>query len=361
MKTSYNIGSIAGIEINIHISWLLVFALLAWSLATDFFPPKYHFGVALSWILGITASLLLFVSVLVHELAHSLVSKAYKMKVSSITLFFFGGVSNIGRESPNPKTEFSMAIAGPLTSIAIGVVSFVVFSSVANVYIRSVFDYLYSVNFILAAFNLVPGFPLDGGRVLRSALWIYYHDIVKATRVASMVGRLFGYALIAYGFLSIFFGAFGLWYVFLGAFLVFLARAGYEQVLIRERLSTLKLGMFVSEAKIVDPSILAEEFISWCETHNTIYGLAKKKDGYYIAQISDIPRIHRKEWQKTKVSDFMRKVEPVKMNDDLMKVFERMRSGNSKILPVLKSGKLVGIVSEGDIVNHFRIISSKNG
>jgi Zn-dependent protease len=194
MRQNYNIGRIAGIKINIHITWLLIFAMLTWSLASDYFPSKYHFLPMINWMLALCASILLFASVLLHELSHSIVSKRNKMKVDSITLFFFGGVANIQSDTPDAKTEFKMAIAGPLMSILIGLLSYVVFRFSTG-YIMAVFDYLYNINFMLAAFNMIPGYPLDGGRVLRSALWTYFHDMKKATRIASIVGRIFGYFL----------------------------------------------------------------------------------------------------------------------------------------------------------------------
>lgn len=360
MKSSYNIGKIQGIDINIHITWLLVFALLAWSLATDFFPAKYKFIPAMNWVLGLSAAILLFASVLLHELSHSIVSQKNHMKVESITLFFFGGVSNIGSDTPNAKTEFWMAIAGPLTSIAIGVVSFIIFRFTTG-YVKAIFDYLYTVNLILAAFNMIPGYPLDGGRVLRSALWTYYKDIKKATRIASTAGQIFGYMMVVFGFLNMLSGGFGLWYVFLGAFLVFLAKAGYEQLAIRTELSKLRLRAFLSEARTVSPTMSIEDFLDWCEKNNISYGVARQKGNFYVIDISEIARIPKQAWHAAKIGNLMKKVSAIDIEDEPSEVFNRMRIENVRIIPVLKSGKLVGVIVEDTFINKLKVMSLKNG
>jgi Zn-dependent protease len=216
MKASFKLFRIAGIDIGIHYTWIFIFILISWSLAAGIFPNlTQDQSPTIYWMMGIITALLLFVSVLLHELAHSLVAKARGMGVSSITLFIFGGVSNLEEEPEKPRTEFAMAIVGPLTSLVLGGIFFGVsiflmgkiisynelFSNtVTNNYtgIESVIGYLAWINVLLGIFNLLPGFPLDGGRVLRSILWGSTRSLIKATNIAGRVGQFFGWALIAW-------------------------------------------------------------------------------------------------------------------------------------------------------------------
>ncbi len=209
LRGSFRLGRIFGIEIRIHYTWLLIFFLVAWSLAQGFFPETNpEWDTATYWITGIVASLLLFVSVLLHELAHSLVAQAQGIPVRSITLFIFGGVSRIEKEAEKPKAEFVMAIVGPLTSLALAGLFWGLLQIVQNSdsQLAAILLYLALINALLAAFNLLPGFPLDGGRILRSILWSTTGNLTKATNIAATVGRLLGWALIAFGVFQLFGG-----------------------------------------------------------------------------------------------------------------------------------------------------------
>jgi Zn-dependent protease/predicted transcriptional regulator len=361
MKTSYNIGRVAGIDINIHITWLFIFALLAYSLATDYFPLTYKFSLLTNWMLGILAAALLFVSVIVHELSHSIVSKRNKMHVENITLFFFGGVSNVAPEEFGPKPELKVAIAGPIMSVITGYFFFVLFQLHPGAQLTAIFDYLYKINFALAAFNMIPGYPLDGGRVLRSTLWIYYKDIKKATRIASRVGIFMGYAMVLYGFASIFTGGFGLWYILLGAFLVFLAKAGYEQVVVKERLSKVPVRSLVKRANFVNPNLAVEGFVKWCEKHSISAALVRQKDSFYVVELEQAASLRREAWKKAKVRDIMKRANAISDADNAYKLFYRMRMDNVRVVPVLIKGKFVGVVTEQDILHRVRVQSMRDG
>ena len=189
MRGGTKLFTIFGIDIKIHFSWWFIFALLAYTLSVDFFP-HYFSGLTtkMYWTMGIVSSVLLFISVLAHELAHSLMARAKKIEVESITLFFFGGVASLPREDMKPSTEFWMAFSGPLLSLSLGGILYVLYLQNWPVYIGAVFFYLYQLNLILAIFNLLPGYPLDGGRMFRAILMMHYRNLKKATAIAAKGG-----------------------------------------------------------------------------------------------------------------------------------------------------------------------------
>jgi len=260
MRNGLRVGRLFGIEITIDASWLLIFALVCWNLTVAFgaWHPAWPFGERLA--LAVVAALLFFASVLAHELAHSLVARAYGVDVREIRLFLFGGVSNIAREPPSAKAEFAITIVGPLTSIVFGVVM----SVVASLFVGAVppgtsmmetiarmgpfgtlLTWLGSINIIVGVFNLIPGFPLDGGRLLRAFLWSVTKDLRRATLWASIAGQVVGWGFAALG-VVMFFGVYlpvlggglvsGLWLVFIGWFLASAARATYRSVMVHDAL-----------------------------------------------------------------------------------------------------------------------------
>ena len=254
-------GASLAFEIGIHYTWLIAFGLIAWSLAS-LFPAVVPGNTTVTyWLWAVLASLLLFVSVLLHELAHSLVANSRGLKVSSITLFIFGGVSNLQDEPPDAKTEFYMAIAGPLTSLVLAAILWGICFSIGvrgsplalltgnypllNSLGIALIYYLSSINLILGLFNLIPAFPLDGGRVLRSLIWGANKDLTKSTNIAATVGRCFGWAMIAYGVFTLVQGDIlgGLWIAFIGWFLASAAGASRRQVKLRNDLT----GVLVKE------------------------------------------------------------------------------------------------------------------
>src|SRR5438132_7364814 len=228
MPGSFRIGKIAGIDIDINVSWIIILVLLTVSLATGWFPQLYPgWSTATYWVTSFIASLLLFVSVLLHELAHSFVARRRGLPVKSITLFIFGGVSNIEREPTSPGVEFQMAFVGPLASIVIGVVCFLLQLPLRGTRLplealEGILFYLAVTNILLGVFNLIPGFPLDGGRVLRSIVWKITGSLAKATRVASISGQVIAYLFIFWGIWQFFSGDVlnGIWIGFIGWFLL---------------------------------------------------------------------------------------------------------------------------------------------
>ena len=224
MRATFTLGRIAGIRVGIHQTWLLAFALISWTLAVGYFPESLpRQGLVIYIVLGVVGSLVLFGSVLVHELSHSLVARRRGLSVDSITLFIFGGVSNLKTEATTPGDEFLVAVVGPLTSLVLAAIAWALHEVLvgSNAIGGALLGYAAAANLVLGLFNLVPGFPLDGGRVLRSVVWVATGSLRRATRTASYVGQTIGYLLVVLGVFSLLGGEVlnGVWIAFIGWFL----------------------------------------------------------------------------------------------------------------------------------------------
>src|SRR3989339_488779 len=264
------IFKILGFEIRIDASWIFIAILVTWSLAIGFFPTRYgNLSTATYWWMGIFGALGLFSSVVFHELFHSLVARRFGLPIRGITLFIFGGVSEIEEEPRSAKAEFFVAIIGPLSSIFLGALFFG-FSYLQRNHgwsasVFGVFAYISWINFILAAFNMVPAFPLDGGRVLRSALWQWKNNLIWATHISSWIGSTFGLLLIFLGIFAIFMGSFvnGIWYFLIGVFLRSASQMSYQQQLLRKILEGETVMHFMTPNPVsVPPSVLLSEFVN---------------------------------------------------------------------------------------------------
>ena len=233
-RKQYFLGRIFGIPVGLDSSWFLIFGLLTWSLAGNYYPAEFvNWPPVLYWIMGAVTSLFYFVSILLHEIGHSAVALLYKIRVRSITLFMYGGVAQIEDDSPNAGAEFLIAIAGPLVSFALAFLCYSlqqVFSG--NPPARALVEYLGYINLVLGLFNLIPGYPLDGGRVFRAIVWVITGDVRRATFVAAKVGQGFAYLFILIGFWKILSGNIGggLWIIFLGWFLKKAATTQLQQL-----------------------------------------------------------------------------------------------------------------------------------
>lgn len=239
MGISITLIKIFGIPFKVNITWIVIFGLVITSLAVYQFPDSYPTWSGYEyWLVAAATSLLFFLSVLLHELSHSLIAIRYGIPVKSITLFIFGGVAHISREAERPRVEAVIALAGPISSLLIAgtFVLIAYFVGALNEHVRAMASWLAIINIALAVFNLMPGFPMDGGRILRSMLWATTKDYLKATRISTLVGRGFAYLLIAGGAVSIFFGqlASGIWLIFIGLFIDTTAAATYRQAVRRE-------------------------------------------------------------------------------------------------------------------------------
>lgn len=365
MKSSIRLFRIAGIDIGIHYSWILIFVLIAWSLAQGFFPRSYPgWDIITYWITGVIASLLLFLSVLLHELAHSLVAKSRGLPVSSITLFIFGGVSNLQEEPSKASVEFFMAIVGPVTSLILAGICWGLLHTltIQDSPVGATLYYLALINAILAAFNLIPGFPLDGGRVLRSILWGSMKDLRRATNIAATAGRFFGWALIAFGLFSLLRGNFleGLWIAFIGWFLSNAAESSRLQQTLREHL----IGVKVKDVMNVDPEIVDPQTSVDNVVRNIFYQgraraapVARNNELIGIITITDVKKLPHDKWVETPVEHIMSRMPlySTTLDDDLNSVMNLMASHDVNQLPVVQNKKIVGLISRSDIIRHLHI------
>jgi Zn-dependent protease len=257
-KQNISLGRILGIPITLDLSWFLVFGLLTWSLATSVFPAEFRrWPATLYWIVGAATALMLFVSVLLHELGHSMVARRYRIVVRRITLFFFGGVAEIGSEPPSALAEFWIALAGPAVSLALAIL-FALLQPVAQVAapLLALTRYLAYINGSLVLFNLIPAFPLDGGRIFRSAVWGVTHDLRRATRIAAGIGKFIAFLFILFGVWQILTGNWGngLWIAFIGWYLQSAATSQVQQQALHDALAGHRVQQVMSRNYAIVPA-----------------------------------------------------------------------------------------------------------
>jgi Zn-dependent protease len=245
MFKTIHLFTISGVKVRIHFSWFLLAFLVTWSMATGLFPRLYSGGTTFSyWLMGLAGALGLFASIVFHEFWHSIVGRMYGMNFAGITLFVFGGVAEMKNEPPTAKSEFFTAIAGPISSLVLGCI-FLVLSGMTSKWglesTTAVMDCLGLLNFIMMIFNIIPAFPLDGGRVLRSILWGITGNLKHSTFIPSTIGSIFGMFLVIQGVLWVLGGLFvsGIWLILVGLFLRRIAIASYEHVLHQDLMSKL--------------------------------------------------------------------------------------------------------------------------
>src|SRR6267154_779430 len=311
----FNFLTVAGIKIGIDFSWFLIAILLAWSLSAGYFPHYYHeLSPGTYWAMGIAGMLGLFVCIVLHELGHAMVAKHYKLPISQITLFIFGGVAEIKKEPQTPKVEFLMAIAGPIVSIVLSGALYLLTIIGQHAHwpipVTAVTGYLALINMVLAIFNLIPAFPLDGGRIFRSILWWIKKDSAWATKVASRVGAGFGMILIFLGIFALITGNFisGVWFVILGLFLQRAAAMSRSQYFISHELRGEKVQKFMTKDPIsVSPDTSIKKFVDQYvyESYHHLYPVAEK--GTLIGYISlrEVKLLPSENWGKILVKEAM--------------------------------------------------------
>jgi Zn-dependent protease/CBS domain-containing protein len=369
MGGSVRLGKISEFEIRLDYSWFLVLLLMAWTLSVGVFPTVYRFEPGISWVLGTLAALLLFASVLVHELSHAVVARRHGTEVHGITLFLFGGVAHLKDEPTSPKAEFLIAGVGPLTSLAIGAVclglSFVLPIGGALRPVAAVLNYLGIVNIALALFNLVPGFPLDGGRLLRAAVWHYTGSIRKATRWAALAGQAFGWILIAVGLMRVV-GAGdpgGLWLVFVGWFLNRAAQSSYQQLLLRRALSGVSVSeVMTQEVPLIDAEMRIPEFVEGyvLRHEHTVYPVTRDGEFVGVVTLDDVRQLDRDLWGVTSVGSLARAPEKARVlhhDQDAWDALTQMVENDAPRLLVVENGRLEGVVSREAILRLVQLKS----
>jgi Zn-dependent protease/CBS domain-containing protein len=366
MQGSIYIGSIAGIRIEINYGWLIILVLLTISLAAGWFPSAVPgLGLLTYYILGLIAAILLFASVLVHELAHSLVARARGLPVKSITLFIFGGVSNLEGEPQSAGTEFQLAIVGPVASLVIGIVSWLVAFLVVGFSepVAAVLTYLGVANVLLGLFNLIPGFPLDGGRVLRSIIWRVTGNLRLATRWAARVGQVVAFLFILWGIWQVFSGNLfgGIWIGFVGWFLLTAAQSADTSVM----LETLLRGVRVADvmrpvALSVPPTLPLRQLVEGYLLPQGLRTVPVVQGEQLIGLITlaDVTRVPRDRWDETPVGNVMiplARLHAVAPQQSLNDVLTLMVSQDINQLPVAENGRVVGMISREAIMRYIEM------
>ncbi|MDP2726990.1 MAG: site-2 protease family protein [Dehalococcoidia bacterium] len=316
---------------------------------------------------GLATSLLFFGSVLFHELSHSFVAQRYGIPVSSITLFIFGGVSQISREARTPGSEFWIAISGPLSSIGLSIFFFLVFIASQNVLVplAALSQYLSFINLALAGFNLIPGFPLDGGRVLRSIIWGAKGQFVSATRVASMVGQGVAYAIMLGGLFFVFTGDLfgGVWFIIIGWFLSNAAESSYRQVMLQDTLQGVLVTIVMSkDFDAVAPSMRLDELVTEHVLRHPLHAFPVVEDSALqgIVTLYDIKKAPQEKWPMTRVADGMTKAENLKKlspRDNLAQAFQLLNENRIGQVPVVEWDQIVGLVTRADLMHYIHLRS----
>lgn len=375
---SVRIGKFFGIPVEINLSWLVIFALVAGTLSFVYFPALPSFrgqGPLAGIIAGLVATVLFFASILAHEFSHSLVAKALGIRIAKVTLFMFGGVSQMESEPDTPRDEFLMAIAGPAMSILLAAAFFLAYEALYVVGIPGIWweplAYLALINFLLGVFNLLPGFPLDGGRVLRSILWSISHDLLKATRWASLAGQALGWIFVALAGLRLVFG-FGapafdtvnaLWIGLLGAFLVSLAGASYRQQVMTTRLGAVTVDGLASRPAVVVPGDATVEQIVVRHIlggEHSKYPVAGGGNLLGILSLNDAKSVSREEWPfitaaqlaEGNLGDIV-----IKHSATLEEALHRLEADHPGMLVVERDGMLDGVLTRHDVLQALRRMS----
>jgi Zn-dependent protease/predicted transcriptional regulator len=364
--SSFQVGRIGGIAIEIHPSWLIILGLLSWTLSEHLFPSQYSdWSTATYWVVGIAAALLLFVTVLIHELAHAVVAIRRGLPVPKITLFIFGGVSHLLRQPKSAGEEFQIAAAGPATSLGIALVAGAITLAATGrqEQIEAIFAYLAIVNVALAVFNMLPGFPLDGGRVLRSIAWKRTGSFRRATRVSSGVGSIFGYGLI-FGGLGLILAGFvlnGIWFGFIGWFLLSAARGERESMELEGILGGLTASQLMSEDfPTVTPGTSVQDVVDIHMVGQGQRAVMVALDGAVagIVTVSDVRKLPRAEWDRTPIQRLMTAKEDivtVAPGTPAIELLNLMSQRRLNQVPVIDAGRMVGLVTRRDLLDRVHL------
>ena len=364
MKSSITIGKILGIPLRIHYSWFLILFLVIISLANGYFPSEYpNWEISTYWIIGVITTLLFFVSVLLHELGHSVIALNQGVPVLNITLFIFGGVAQIGSEPESPGAEFKIAIAGPLTSLLLaGVFTLIgiIFGYLPT--ISAVALYLSRINLILAVFNIIPGYPLDGGRILRAFFWKVSGSFRSSTTWASYIGQGIAILFLVYGIYQMFTGNLlnGLWLVFIGWFMINAANEGHKQVMVRETLINITAEhLMTQDCPIVSGEISIADLIDdyVIEDGNRCFFIIENGHIEGMLTLHNIKKVKQVNWNTFLVKNIMTPLDDLitaPPDENAWSLLRRMDEGDINQIPVLASGQMIGLVTRKNLLHYVR-------
>jgi Zn-dependent protease/predicted transcriptional regulator len=369
MHAQIRLGRIAGISIGLHYSWFIIAFLITLSLIGRFSAVTPKWSSATVWSAAIVTGLLFFVALLLHELAHSLLAKSRGLRVRAITLFALGGVSQIESEAPDAKSEFWIAIVGPLASLVIGIVCLLlarstgwILSSEPRTPISAVLVWLGYINLMLAAFNLVPGYPLDGGRVLRALIWWNTHSIDRSTRIAARVGQVVAFLFIFLGLYQFFLGKNfgGLWLAFIGWFLLDASRSSYAQVEITEGIRDRRVSDIMDhDFSAVEAHLSLQDFVHryLLTSGRRCFVVVQNNNLAGLITTKEVSGVERDRWPQTSVQSVMRplsQLRTVMPDTPAIRALEIMSREDINQLPVVSDGQLVGLFSRSSVMGFLR-------
>jgi Zn-dependent protease/CBS domain-containing protein len=358
---------IAGIQIRLDYSWLIIFVLVLWSLSAGYFPRHYpDQSTSTYWIAGLVATVLFFASILIHELSHSLMAMRYGIKIPEITLFVFGGMAHISEDPKTPKIEFNMAVVGPLASFLLAGLFWgikVVFEGIIPSLGVIVLEYLAWINVALGVFNLFPGFPLDGGRVFRAFWWWKTGSLRRATRLASDMGKGLALTLIILGGLQIFAGALlgGLWFIFIGMFLRGMAEGGYQELILKQSLEAVEAReIMVRDVVTLPPGLPLSRVIT---DYFLRYGyrgfpVAQEKRVLGVISLAEVKSVPEEERDSKKAEDVMRprseKIE-IAPEASLSDALQKMTQEEMGRLLVMEKDQMLGMITKTGLLRHLEL------
>jgi Zn-dependent protease/CBS domain-containing protein len=360
--------TLLGFRVSVDLSWIILALLVTWTLAAGAFPMLYpDLASWVYWAMGVAGMLGLVFSIVVHEFAHSLVARYYDMPMRGITLFIFGGVAEMEAEPPSAKAEFWVAIVGPIASFIVAAAFQVLAIGTAAaggpVSVSGVLAYLAMINVVLAVFNLVPAFPLDGGRVLRAALWGWKGSYIRATRIATSAGGTFGVLLMVLAVVNILAGNFvpGMWWFLLGLFVRGAAQGTMQQTMVSEALSDVPIRRFMTTDPItVEPSLSVDKLVDgfFYKHYHKLYPVMEGSRLAGCVNLEDVKQVPREEWTERSVGDIMRDCSDentVEPDAEAVKVLRRMMQSGVPRMLVVEDGRLVGIVAQSEIMRFLAV------
>lgn len=355
MNSTVNLGKIFGIQFKLHYSWLIIFMLVTAFLALQVFPESLKGETRLTyWIMGAVSSLLFFVSVLTHELSHSLIGKANDIPMESITLFIFGGAAQMGREPRKATDEFKMAFAGPLMSLIVAGFfwAFYLYCQNTSEVLAITSFWLAQINLILAIFNLLPGFPLDGGRILRASVWHFTKNYTKATHIATIAGRIVGFLLIAGGLAIMIryqdiLG--GVWLGVIGLFLENAARDSYRQALLQQALKGYKaVDIMATDCPNISGDTLLSQLIEQGQDNNKCFLITEEGRAVSALALHNIQTADTSKLGTLRLKDIAQpldKIPVIAPDQDVLEVAISMNENNSELMAVMNDNKLAGMIT----------------
>ncbi len=355
--------TLAGFRVSMDLSWLVIAFLVTWTLAAGIFPDRYpNLSTGAYWAMGIGCAVGLLVSIVLHELSHSLVARRFGMPIGGITLFVFGGIAQMEDQPPHPRAEALMAIAGPVSSAIIGGVLLGLHGLAGSAMptpLAGAVHYLGLINLVLAAFNTLPAFPLDGGRLLRAGLWAWKKSMRKATRTASRIGRIFSYVLIALGMLALLSGSFiaGIWWGLIGLFLNGAAKSSYRQMLLRRELEGEPVRKFMEDRPITVPAsaTVAELLGEYVFRHYKKMFPVVEEDGGLLGcvtteEIKHVPEEQRGTRKVGEIADRCSGENTIGPDEDATSALSRMSGSGKSRLVVAEDGRPVGVITLKDLL-----------